>query len=331
MTPNTESAFTAVYKGDVLQPLPDGFPTKPITLLNGDDPGSDDGIYIRQMQSILKANSPVAIEVLDKPGPQFGMWTMTQAMNSSDDGKQGYQPSVAAFTGGALDLVTSPVTRDLGLQIKDINPVIGTEKVPFVVATRADAPWKTWQEFVDASKARPGEIKYLARVGSQLDIALSRLIQKSGLTVNKIPGGSTTEIATALGASAGDVAAILPGTALPHFQAGKIRILLVIGDTPPPAPWTDAPTTKTIGLPNEPWGTVRGFIVPTSTPEAHRLWLAELFRKGTQSPTYQQRTQAVPGLTVVNFEKDQLSQVMQNALDFGTPIVRELKLGWDQR
>jgi tripartite-type tricarboxylate transporter receptor subunit TctC len=323
-------AFVPEYKDGVLQPLADGFPSKPITMLNGDDPGSDDGIYIRELQAILKDTSPVALEVQDIPGPQFGMWTMAQEMNNSDDGKDGYRPSVAAFTGGALDLIVSPVERDLGLKFEDINPVIATEKVPFVIATRADAPWQTWQELVDYGKAHPGELKYLARVGSQLDIAISRLFEESGITVNKIAGGSTTEIGTALGASAGDVAALLPGTALPHFQAGKVRILLVIGDTAP-APWTDAATTKSIGLENEPWGTVRGFFVPASTPELHRLWLAELFRKATESAQYKQRDQAVPGLVVVNYTKDEIEQVMQNALDFGEPIIRELNLAWDQQ
>jgi tripartite-type tricarboxylate transporter receptor subunit TctC len=321
-------AFT--YKDGVLQPLADGFPNKPIVMLNGDDPGSDDGIYIRELQAILKSVSPVALEVSDKPGPQFGMWTMTAEMNDTEDGKAGYQPAVAAFTGGALDLITSPVKRDLGLELKDINPVIATEKVPFVIATRADAPWQTWQEFVDYGKANPSKVKYLARVGSQLDIAASRLFAESGITVTKIAGGSTTEIGTALGAGAGDVAALLPGTALPHFQAGKERILLVIGDQAP-APWTDAATTTSIGLKDEPWGTVRGFIVPAAVPEEHRLWLAELFRKATESDAYKQRNQAVPGLAVVNYDKQQVLDTMQNALTFGEPVIRELKLAWDQQ
>ena len=323
-------AFTPVYKDGKLQPLADGFPSKPITMLNGDDPGSDDGIYIRELQAILKDVSPVPLEVQDIPGPQFGMWTMAQEMVSTDDGKQGYRPSVTAFTGGALDLIVSPVTRDLGLDLKAINPVIATERVPFVLVTRGDAPWNSWQEFVDYAKANPGKAKYLARVGSQLDIAASRLFAGAGMTVNKIAGGSTTEIGTAIGAGAGDVAALLPGTALPHFQAGKAKIMLVIGDTAPD-PWTDAATTTSIGLPDEPWGTVRGFDVPSETPEAHRLWLAELFRKATESQQYLDRNKAVPGLQVINYDKAKILETMQNALTFGEPIIRELKLAWDQQ
>ena len=324
------NAFTPVYAAGKLQPLADGFPNKPITMLNGDDPGSDDGIYIRELQAILKDVSPVPLEVQDIPGPQFGMWTMAQEMSSTEDGKQGYRPAVTAFTGGALDLVTSPVTRDLGLELKDINPVIATERVPFVIVTRGDAPWNTWQEFVDYAKANPGSVKYLARVGSQLDIAASRLFSEVGITVNKIAGGSTTEIGTAIGASAGDVAALLPGTALPHFQAGKAKVMLVIGDAAPD-PWTDAATTMSIGLPDEPWGTVRGFDVPTETPESHRLWLAELFRKATESQQYQDRNQAVPGLQVIDYDKAKILETMQNALTFGEPLIRELKLAWDQQ
>ena len=87
----------------------------------------------------------------------------------------------------------------------------------------------------------------------------------------------------------------------------------------------------TIGLPDEPWGTVRGFDVPSETPEAHRLWLAELFRKATESQQYQDRNKAVPGLQVINYDKAKILEAMQNTVTFGEPIIRELKLAWDQQ
>ena len=50
----------------VLQPLADGFPNKPITIIVVDEPGSRDGIYARTMQEACRGISPVDILVSDE-------------------------------------------------------------------------------------------------------------------------------------------------------------------------------------------------------------------------------------------------------------------------
>ena len=39
------AGFKVEWKDGVLQPLPDGFPNRAITIVNVDDPGTRDGIY----------------------------------------------------------------------------------------------------------------------------------------------------------------------------------------------------------------------------------------------------------------------------------------------
>src|SRR5260370_26761411 len=74
-TPTTGSGpqevgdWQPVYEDGVLQPLPDGFPNQPITLLNPDSPGHDDGLYARSIQSALEDISPVSIQVRDESYP----------------------------------------------------------------------------------------------------------------------------------------------------------------------------------------------------------------------------------------------------------------------
>ena len=66
------AGFKVEWKNGVLQPLPDGFPNRAITLVNVDDPGTRDGIYARLYQQVLKKMSPVDILVTDEPVPSFG-------------------------------------------------------------------------------------------------------------------------------------------------------------------------------------------------------------------------------------------------------------------
>ena len=67
------------YEGGELQPLPDGFPERPIVLINTDDAGSPDGIYARTLQEILNDGiSPQRVNVLDRPSTSFGTWEALQ-------------------------------------------------------------------------------------------------------------------------------------------------------------------------------------------------------------------------------------------------------------
>jgi tripartite-type tricarboxylate transporter receptor subunit TctC len=330
-SPNAEQAasgeFKPEYRGDKLQPLPDGFPKDRITLFNADEPASSDGLYARVMQKALSDISPVRLQVVDRPNPDFGTWSSIESIQRESGGKEGYVNIVTAFTGAALDFLTAPITPELGFTIETMNPVLATERVPFVLIARKDAPFDTYEELVAAAKADPGELRYLALgVGSQLDIAMERLMKEGGYTAKKVPLDDPVQITTAVAAGEGDFAMMLPDVALGQSEAGRIKVLLAIGDTAP-EPWTDAATTKDLGL-DEPWGSLRGFMVPPEVPEQHRLWLEELFRKASESDEYKERIANTPGATVVNQDYDAVLETAKRASSLAEPLIDELGLSY---
>ena len=73
----------------VLQPLADGFPNRPITLINIDDPGSRDGIYARTMQKSLKDKCPVELRISDEPAATLGTFYTLQDTMRRKGGKEG--------------------------------------------------------------------------------------------------------------------------------------------------------------------------------------------------------------------------------------------------
>jgi tripartite-type tricarboxylate transporter receptor subunit TctC len=314
-----------VYQDGKLQPLPDGFPNKPITLLNGDEAGSSDGIYARTLQKALTDISPVTVEVLDKPAGSGGNWASLKYMQSRSDAKDGYMLQVMAFTGASLDFLSDVVAKNMGYSVDSMNPVIATERVPFVVVTRGDAPWNTYQELVDAAKANPDKLKYIAvSTGSQLDIGMMALMDAGGWTAQKIPLKDNVQVATTIAAGEGDFSMELPDVIAGQFQAGKIKVPLVVGDTKP-AIFDKAQTTKEIGL-DEPWGSLRGLMVTPETSELHRQWLFELMKKAQASPAYQQRLQTVPGATGVVYDHDEVMSNVKSAMEIATPILKKLNL-----
>lgn len=317
--------FKPEYRGDRLQPLPDGFPEDRITLFNTDEAASSDGLYARVMQKALAKISPVRVQVVDRPNPDFGTWSSLEQVQREPGGKEGYINIVAAFTGAALDFQTAPITPQLGFTLDSMNPVIATERVPFVLIARKDAPFDTYQELVDAAKASPGKLRYLALgVGSQLDIAMERLMEEGGYKAKKVPLDDPVQITTAVAAGEGDFAMMLPDIALGQSEAGRIKVLLVIGDVAP-EPWTDATTTKDLGL-DEPWGSLRGFMVPPEVPERHRLWLEELFRKAAQSPEYKERIAKTPGAQPLDLGHDEVLAQAKRAAKLAKPLIHDLGL-----
>lgn len=320
------------YVDGVLQPLPDGFPSDPIVLVNGDEPGHDDGLYARAIQAALDGISPVNIEVRDQSYPQFGTWVALQYMEDQSGGADGYYAQVTAFSGAAMDMLTEPVQDELGVSLDSISSIIATESTPFVMVTRADAPWQTFDEMVAAAKAEPETLRYVAATGSRLDIDTRRVMKHGDWTANTIPTGSSSEAATVVGAGEGDFTMLTPSVARAHEEAGTVRVILVTSnEEQPPAQWSDATTTAAIGMAPEAWGSIRGFSVPSSVPEAHQEWLFELFRTATEQQAHADRVASVPGAESIVIDGDELDEAMRDVVVNNEAIIRELGLHFDQQ
>lgn len=329
--PQDVGDWEPVYEDGVLQPLPDGFPNQPITLLNPDTAGHDDGLYARAIQSALEGISPVAIQVRDESYPTFGTWAGIQTLQSENGGPDGYFIEVAAMTGAGMDLLTEPITDEFGLTIDDLNPIIATERTPFVLLSRADAPWSSYEELVEAAKADPGGLRYMATVGSQLDIAMTRIMTEGGWTAERIPSGGSDEAATVVGAGEADFTMLTPSVAQGHVDAGRGTVLLIVsGEENAPDGYPDAVTTAAIGLPDEPWGSVRGFIGAPELSDLHKAWLFELIRAGSEEAVYQDRVDSLPGALYITMDSSQAKDAIVNAVDFAEPIIRELGLHFEQ-
>lgn len=327
------AAWEPEYVDGVLQPLPDGFPSQDITLLQNDDPSSADGLYVRALQQACADISPVAVRVLDQPAGHFGTWSGVDFAANEPGGEEGHIPVVASFIGSSLDFLVEPIEDDLGLSFDQVQDmvVIATEKVPFILITRADAPWATWEEMVAYGQEHPGELRYITQgPGSGIDIAMQSLMASAGgLEVEAIPLGDSVEIATAIGAGEGDFAMMPVDPVIGQWQAGRVRVLMIVGDEAP-EPWTDAETTGSLGM-DEPWGSIRGFLVPPTTPELHRQWLFELFRACSEESAYTDRIANTPGALAVTMTPDDIMEAINTALEKADPIMRDLGIHIDQQ
>jgi tripartite-type tricarboxylate transporter receptor subunit TctC len=205
------STWKPEFKDGVLQPLPSGWPNSPITLLNPDEAGSPDGLFVRTAVEAIRKVSPVDIEILDRSDfGTYGTWEALQWMAEQPGGNEGNVVVVASVVGGALDLIATPVKDELGVTLDDFNFVIATELTPFILTQRKNPPWGStnFNDMVEYVRAHPGEVKYICySPGSGRDISWTHYAQTLGLKFKEpwACGDGSQGIAAIIGAGEGDL------------------------------------------------------------------------------------------------------------------------------
>jgi tripartite-type tricarboxylate transporter receptor subunit TctC len=330
------TAWEPEFVDGELQPLPDGFPSEPITLLNADDPSSADGIYVRLMQEIMNDGlSPVQINIVDRQSNQYGTWEALQFMEAEPGGQDGYWAVVVNAPASALDHLTVNVEELTGYTVEDLNMVGTTEEVPFLIYQRSDAPWgDTYEDMLAYALDNPGEVCYHSLdPGSTVDITFKYLMANEEETpeFEQVVGPGSVEVATAVAAGECDVAISNVDASFPHFQNGRIEPLLLTGENTI-NPWNDTPTmSERIDGPVALPGQIRGLAVPPSVPEEHREWLFALLSAAAEDERYQARAEGEPSRAVTTRDHESALQVALDTYEAAEPIVRDLGLHWDQQ
>jgi tripartite-type tricarboxylate transporter receptor subunit TctC len=316
-----------------LQPLPNGFPSQPITLLNPDDPGAPDGLYTRAYIEALRKISPVQVRVVDRSDfGTYGTWDALKWMERQPGGNDGYINVVASVVGGSLDLISTPVVKELNVTLDDFNFVIATELTPFILTQRKNPPWGStnFTDMVNYVKAHPGEVRYVCfSPGSGRDISWLQYSSILGLKFHEpcVYGDSSQGVATIIGSGEGDLGLNSPDQALVGYEAGRIDAIMATGTEPVSEPWPNIPNGKqAAGLEDDPWGVTRGWAVTKQVPDIHRQWLFELFKAAQQDEEFKQARLKLPGTTLFTLDHDQARARAESALSYAEPILRQLGL-----
>jgi len=110
--------------------------------------------------------------------------------------------------------------------LEDTTPIIRYTTYVFGMVVRADAPWKTMQEFVKYAKENPGKVTYgTPGVGTNPHLAMEELGLLTGIKLVHMPFKGGAEAATAL--LGGHIDAVSDSTSWgPMVDAGKFRLLV---------------------------------------------------------------------------------------------------------
>ncbi len=217
----------ALAAGLVMTPAPataQDFPSRPITLVVPYTPGGATDLTFRALaEATRKAfNQPVVIE--NKPGGSGAVAVASMLARPAD----GYTVTVIV-----------PVLQRASYQakfsfdvVKDITPIIQVSGLQYGIVVRADSPYKSLRELVEAGKANPGRIAYMsAGIGSGGHIYMEEIgVAAGGVKFNHIPAKGDADAALGLMSGQVDAIAVSPGGWTALVQSGKLRLLATLGE-----------------------------------------------------------------------------------------------------
>lgn len=238
---------------------PEGpYPSREIKLVVQASPGGTSDTVSRVMASLAEGGLGVPIVCENKPGASGALAFSFVVRRPPDGYTIGHAP------------VEIAMVRTLGYA--DVGPkqtslICMVSKTPPALVVRSDSPWRTFEDFVQAAKQRPGGGLIMANsgVGSIWHFNTLLLEKEAGIRVTHIPyAGSSGAIVSLLG---GHVDAIIAGVGevVSQVHAGKLRALAVF-DEARTSVFPDTPTTHELGyaIGAPAWS---GFFGPPGMPE----------------------------------------------------------------
>lgn len=200
--------------------------------------------------------------------------------------------ATAPADGYTLAILPSPVFRmphiqDMGYDPRtDFTYVMMLSGYTLGVAVPANAPYKTWGEFIAFARAHPNEIAYgTASVGSASNVMMEDIASRNKVSWRHIPYKGESEVLQ--GVLGGQLQAYAGSTTvLPMVQSGKMRMLVTWGGHRS-AQFPDTPTLNEIdGTPAAyaPFG----IAAPKGLPAEVRAKLHDTFKRVAESDAFRQ-------------------------------------------
>jgi tripartite-type tricarboxylate transporter receptor subunit TctC len=170
-------------------------------------------------------------------------------------------------------------------QLNQLVPIARFTADPTVLAVRADGPYKSVKDLLEAAKAKPGTIPYGSSGNyGTMHVPMEMLASAGGVQLLHVPfTGAGPAVVNLLG---GQVEALStgPSSVIGQVKAGKVRVLATWGETRHPA-FPDVPTLKELGY-DAQFSQWTGLFVPAGTPEPVIARLREAAKAVVDDPTF---------------------------------------------
>ena len=250
------------------------YPARPLELVAPANPGGGWDALARTMNRVLEIEKlyPQPMSVLNKPGGGGAVGLAYIFQKKGDD----YE--LVVFS---PPLIINTLNKTFTQNYKELTPLakLITDYQIFIV--KADSPYKTFKDLLDALKKNPGAVKFAggSSPGSMDHLAFCKVAQLAGINPKELSyvafSGGGEAITTLLGGNVAFVSSGI-GESLAQIQAGTVRALAVTSPKRLGGPMKDVPTLKEAGI-NTTYEVWRGvFGAPGMSKEAQAWWAKTL-------------------------------------------------------
>lgn len=253
------AAGLATLALDPLRAWAQAWPARPINLIAPYGAGGSNDLLTRLLAEALAARLGQNLVVENKAGA--GTRIANEFVSrAAPDGYTVLHAAAPIAIGEALYAKLPYDTK------KSFEPVLGTAIAPLFLVVNASAPYKTVAEFAAYGKSAPNGLTFGSPgVGSAPHLTaelLMRAVGSKGVVV-QFKGDAPAYNELLAGRIDGTLTAI--STALPHIQAGKLRVLAVANEERTPL-HPQTPTFRESGLPTVVGYGWYGLMLPAGTP-----------------------------------------------------------------
>ena len=197
------------------------YPSQPIRIIVGFAAGSGSDIFARLMAQWLSERLGQSVLIENRPGAGGNIGTES-VVKAAPDGYTLLQWVPA-------NAVNNSLYEKLSFNfLRDIAPVAGTARSPYVVVVNPALPVNTIPELIAHAKANPGKLNFAsAGVGTGIHMAGELFKMLAGVNMVHVPyRGAAGAMTDLIG---GQVQLMFDTTAasIPHIKGGKVRALAV--------------------------------------------------------------------------------------------------------
>jgi tripartite-type tricarboxylate transporter receptor subunit TctC len=237
----TRALAAAAIIGAATGAMAQSYPTKPITLIVPWPAGGSTDVAMRALAENASKHLGQPIVIDNKAGASGTLGPATMAATAKPDGY-----TIAQMP---ITVMRLPLMQKVSWEAeKSFSYIVHLTGYTFGITTKADGPFKKWEDVVEYAKANPGKVTYATPgAGTSLHIGMEQIADAAGIKLTQVPfkGGAETGAAVLGGHTT--LQADSTGWK-PLVEAGQLR-LLAIWTANRSKVWPEVPTLKELGYP----------------------------------------------------------------------------------
>ena len=290
------------------------WPVQPVRLISTYAAGGSSDISLRILAEHFEGRMGKKFFVENRPGA--GSTIANQAVARSDP--DGYTFLYAAAPYETAEAMFGKLSYD---PHKDLRPIAMAMVVPLFLIVKADAPYKTAQEFIAYAKSKPNGVTFATPTpGSQPHLAAELLTRTAGIKGVTVQFGGDAPSYIELLAGRVDATTTALPAALPHIKTGALRVLGCFSDQRS-ALYPEAATLREQGEDVVAVGWY-GFMAPAATPDPIVDRMQSEIGQALSDATVKQKL-AVQGLDVHYLPGPEFGKFVDSETEKWSKIIRE--------